>query len=153
MTIRNLTGSARILAALGVTSLALVAASPANAIYRDYESYDQPPVTERAVERETPEPPPVDKNGKKSCPGGFDSWSPHGTVATLWYTNSKGDVVMTTLRCNDGRWEVVSVQAPEGDNYKYQADEGWLEESGTLVLVNPHEEYSYSNEGGSYAAP
>lgn len=67
MTIRNLTRRATILAALGVTSLALVAASPASAIYRDYEAgSEDPPVTERTVNQQSQDP-PVDENGKKSC--------------------------------------------------------------------------------------
>jgi hypothetical protein len=127
MTIRNHTRSlqsrARILAALSVTALALVAASPASAIYGDYETSD--PTTERTVKRDSPAPPPVDKDGKKACPGGFGGeWAPHGTLYTTWAENSKGQVVEYTIRCNDGKWEPVEAPVPQPGVYEYDAS-GW----------------------------
>jgi hypothetical protein len=62
---RTLPGRIAILAALGVTSLALIAASPADAIYRDYEpAGDWEPVPTRTVYQQNDNP-PVDENGKK----------------------------------------------------------------------------------------
>ena len=63
-----LLGRIAILTALGATSIALIAASPADAIYRDYEAAgDWEPVPTRTVYQQNDNP-PVDENGKKSCP-------------------------------------------------------------------------------------
>jgi hypothetical protein len=147
----TLQGRFRILAALGVTSLALLAASPANAIYRDYEApSDETPVIERTINN-TNETPPVDENGKKSCPykkwDGGTGYYPHGTKITVTLPNGASK----TMTCNDGEWEAAFVQ-PASD-YHYEADEAYVDASGALVLVNQHEEYTYSTGGGYYAQP
>lgn len=145
-------GRITILAALGITSLALIAASPANAIYRSYEpAADQEPVTTRTVNQQNDNP-PVDENGKKSCEyrkwDGGTGYYPHGTVITVNFPNG----TTKTAKCNDGEWE-VSLTQPEAGDYHFGADEAYIDESGALVLVNPHEAYTYSSDSGYYAAP
>lgn len=150
MTIRNLTRPATILAALGVTSLALVAASPASAIYGDYEAgSEDPPVTEHTRNQQSQDP-PVDENGKKSCQvkGEFATyWVPHGS--TIIRESSNGS--RQKQQCEDGSWVIVSL-APGADDH-YLADEAYIDDSGALVLVNPREDYRYSSSGGVYAQP
>jgi hypothetical protein len=145
---RSRGGRATILAALGVTSLALVAASPANAIYRDYEpTSDEAPVIQRTVDN-TNETPPVDENGKKSCEyakfGGGTGYYPHGTKITVTLPNGASK----TATCNDGEW-VVSLTRAYAD-YHFEADEAFVDASGELVLVSPHE---YSTGSDYYAQP
>ena len=103
MTIRKLTGRWAILAALGVTSLALVAASPASAIYRDYEanSYEAPTTTRTLDSQNTT---PVDENGKKSCRDKWGDYHPHGTTYVLTKIDSEGNGVTYTMKCEDGQW-------------------------------------------------
>lgn len=147
----SLRGRARILAALGVTSLALVAASPASAISRSYEPTDgdAPTPTTRTV-YQTNETPPVDENGKKSC--AFKKWDggtgyyPHGTTITV----TLPDGASKTMKCDDGDW-VVAFQQSGG--YLYEADEAYVDESRTLVLVNGDEDPTYSATGSFYAQP
>jgi hypothetical protein len=103
MTIRNLTARATILAALGIASLALVAASPASAIYRDYEanSYEAPTTTRTVDSQNTT---PVDENGKKSCRDKWGDYHPHGTTYVLTKIDSEGNGVTYTMKCEDGQW-------------------------------------------------
>lgn len=146
---------ARILAVLGVTSLALIAVSPANGAYRSYEpSSDDAPTTTRTAYRTT-DTQPVDENGKKSCKyqtSAIGDWHPHGTTATISKSNPDGSVTTWTMKCNDGNWEIVSLTGPEADHH-YEADDAYVDGSGTLVIVNPHEEYTYSSGGSYYAEP
>jgi hypothetical protein len=121
---RTLLGRIAILAALGVTSLALIAASPADAIYRDYEvAGDWEPAPTRTVYQQNDNP-PVDENGKKSCPykkwDGTPSWYPHGTVITL----KLPDGTTKSAKCNDGEWEAALTQAEAAD-YHFQAEEAY----------------------------
>jgi hypothetical protein len=141
---RRRPGRSRILAALGVTSLALIAASPANAIYRDYEApSDQPPVIERTIDNTNQTP--VDENGKKSCEyakfGGGTGYYPHGTKITVTLPNGASK----TVTCNDGNWE-ESLRRPDG--YRFRADLAYVDASGALVLENA---YQYSTSGQYYA--
>ena len=122
MNIRSLQGRARILAALGVTSLALIAASPANAIYRDYEagSEDSPVIT-RTAERDNP---PVDKDGNESCPYKGEYY-PHGTTATITKIDKDGNAVTYTLTCVDGWWRGTYASQLAIHDYTYSADGGF----------------------------
>jgi len=119
---RSLRGRLRILVALGVTSLALVVASPANAIYRGYEApLDEAPVTERVVKNDN-KTPPVDEDGKKSC---FykDDYHPHGTTATITKGNPDGSASTYTHRCDDGTWKQVSL-SPTDSGYYWDGSDG-----------------------------
>ena len=107
MSTRTRRRHARLLVALGATSMALIAASPAGAISRNYESPDGAITTQRTLDT-TNETTPVDENGKKSCAvaryGGGDQWFPHGTTITVTVPGGGS----TTVKCNDGEWEKVS---------------------------------------------
>jgi hypothetical protein len=130
MTIRNLTGRARILVALGVTSLALVAASPANAIYRDYElNSDETLTTTRTVDSQNTTP--VDENGKKSCSDKWGDYHPHGTTYTLTKIDSEGNGVTYTMKCNDGQWdgtwEPVNYTSTSSQHYDFSSATKYFE--------------------------
>ena len=116
----TLPGRIRILAALGVTGLALIAASPANGVYRDYEAgSEDPPVTTRTEARDNP---PVDKDGNESC---FyqDEYYPHGTTATITKIDKDGNAVTYNLTCIDGTWRGTVSSEPEAiHEYTYSAD-------------------------------
>jgi hypothetical protein len=118
----TLPGRIRILAALGVTGLALIVASPANAIYRDYEAgSEDPPVTTRTVERDNP---PVDKDGNESCRYN-DEYYPHGTTATITKIDKDGNAVTYNLTCIDGVWRGTYSSQLEAIDYTYSPDGGF----------------------------
>ena len=134
---RTLQGRARILAALGVTSLALIVASPANAIYRNYEpDSDDAPVIERTVNSDN-KTPPVDENGKKSCEianiGGGTSYLPHGTTITVIPPSGKS----TTVRCNDGSWVAQLPQPGDSGDYHFEAEKAYVDASGGGYYAQP----------------
>jgi hypothetical protein len=103
MTIRNVTARTAILAALGVASLALVAATPASAIIRnsDTSSYESPTRTHAVESQNTT---PVDENGKKSCRDKWGDYHPHGTTYVLTKIDAEGNGVTYTMKCEDGQW-------------------------------------------------
>jgi hypothetical protein len=153
MATRTLSAHAKVLAALGVTSLALIAASPANAIYRSYEPSDsEAPVVERTVNS--------DDSGSKGCtitlqnPNGTPGQSvtyPHGYSFSV---KNAATGKTHTYTCNNGQWvETVSSTSPVGGGYDYQAVDAYIDGSGTVALVDAHQEYTYSSDGGSYAQP
>jgi hypothetical protein len=152
MIVRNRTGRASILAALGVTSLALVAATPASAIYRDYEpSEAEAPVVERTANTD-------DTSGNEGCtitlqnPDGSPGQSVKYAHGYSFSVKNKATGKTHTYTCNNGKWEeTVNATSPTG-GYVYDADRAWLDAS-TLVVVNLHEEYTYSPSGGSYFQP
>lgn len=123
MSTRTLRRHARLLVALGVTSTALIAASPASAIYRSYDGMDDP-ITGTQVLENTNETPPVDGNGKKSCgvakDGGGTQWFPHGTTITV----TLPDGASTTVKCNDGEWEKAS--RLQNSTYAYRVDNAFV---------------------------
>ena len=156
MTIRNqnrtLRGKAGLLATLGVTGLALIAASPASAIYRDYEAGSDEPVITRTASQD-------DGTAKKGCT--LAVLGPDGkTQSTITYahgysfsTVNKATGKTHTFTCNNGTWEeTVSSVSPQG-GYTYDADMSYLHEDGSAVLVNLHQEQTYSTDDGLYAAP
>ena len=155
MTIRNPTRSlrrARVLSALGVTGLALIAASPASAIYRDYEAGSDEPVITRTASQD-------DGAGKKGCT--LAVLSPDGkTQSTITYAHgysfsavNKATGKTHTYTCNNGTWEeTVSSVSPAG-GYTYDADNSYVQVDGSAVLVDPHQQYTYSTSAGLYAAP
>jgi hypothetical protein len=155
---RTFLGRITILAALGVTSLALIAASPADAIYRSDEmTVDEPFVTERIVEQANETP--VDENGKHYCSlpnaGGGEHYVKHGGTITVTIPGDPArGIGATTLtyKCNDGKWEPVSAPPPTSD-YRISADEAFVDADGTLVLADPHEEFTYTGDAGFYAEP
>jgi hypothetical protein len=111
------------LLALAVISLALVAAAPASAISRSYETtMEEPPTIERTVNQTKT---PVDENGKKSCEyrkwDGSVGWYPHGTEITL----KRPDGTKQTAKCNDGEWEVSLTQL-EASEFHVGAYEAYL---------------------------
>ena len=150
---RTLRGKARLVAGLGVMSLALIAASPASAIYRDYEAgYEEPPPFERTASQD-------DGNAKKGCTLAVQS--PDGkTQSTITYAHgysfsavNKATGKTHTYTCNDGTWvETVSSVSPTS-GYTYDVDSSYVQADNTAVIVNPHEKYTYSTGGGQYAAP
>ena len=83
---------AKALVALGAATVALIAAVPASA---------------------TDDKPPVDKNGKKSCPlttsSGGTYWVPHGTTLTVDHVDST-----QKEQCIDGDWWIVPLSRPGG---------------------------------------
>jgi hypothetical protein len=144
-------GRATILAALGVTSLALIAASPASAIYRDYEAGSDEPVITRTASQ--------DDTAKKGCT--LAVLGPDGkTQSTITYAHgysfsavNKATGKTHTYTCNNGTWvETVSSVGP-GSGYTYDADKSYVQADGSAVLVNPHQQYTYSTSDGYYAAP
>ena len=149
---RTFRGKARLVAGLGVMSLALIAASPASAIYRDYEAGYEEATIERTASQD-------DGGAKKGCT--LAVLSPDGkTQSTITYahgysfsTVNKATGKTHTYTCNNGTWEeTVSSVGPAG-GYRYEADNAYVQDDGTAVLVNPHEEYTYSTSDGYYAAP
>jgi hypothetical protein len=150
---RNASARARILVALGVTSLALIAAAPASAIYRDYEATDEAPTTTRTLEAHNEN----QDAEKKDCELNMGAWIQvvrHGatiTVKTPVPGTKPVKYVESTYRCNDGKWE-SAFQAPQME-YTYEADGSYVDESDTLQLVNRHEQYTYSTSAGVYAQP
>jgi hypothetical protein len=113
MRTRTIRRHPRLAVALGVTSMALIAANPASAISRGYAGTDEPtPTTTERVLETTNETPPVDENGKKSCPvaknSGGTQWMPHGTTITV----TLPDGTAHSTKCNDGEWEM-----PSGSQY------------------------------------
>jgi hypothetical protein len=148
---RPLQGHIKVLAALGVTSLALIAASPANAIYRSYEPGDsEAPVVERTANTD---------DTKKGCT--ITLQNPDGTPGqSVVYPDGYSFSVKNgatgkthTYTCVNGTWvETVSSSSPAG-GYDYLADYAYVDGSGTVDLVNAHQEYTYSSDGASYVQP
>ena len=100
--------------ALATTATLATAASPAGAIYRDYEAGSgETQTTTHTAENDNKTP--VDENGKESCHSHGD-WHKHGTTRTMTWTNSDGKAITQTDRCNNGKWEpVVSAPSPYYD--------------------------------------
>ena len=148
---RNRQARLRILAALGAASLALIVASPANAIYRSYEPGDgEEPVIQRTLNTD-------DTSGKKGCT--IDIKGPDGKVqSSITYahgysfsTVNKATGKTHTFTCNNGTWEeTVSSTIPTG-GLVYEAAAAWVD--GSVVTVDLHAEYTYSSDGVYYAAP
>lgn len=149
---RTLPTRLTILAAIGVTSLALVGASPANAIYYSYDSDSEAPTWQRTAEQDNP-PTEEPKQGcnLKLPNGGIDPYK-HGDTVTITVKGSDGSSYTMKFRCNDGKWEPASLEPQTGD-FHFDADDAYVDESGGLVLVNPYEEYVYSTDAGFYAEP
>jgi hypothetical protein len=130
MTIRNLTARATILAALGVATLALVAASPASAIIRNSEtsSYESPT---RTYVVESQNETPVDKNGKKSCQDKFGDYHPHGSTYVVTKIDADGKGVTYYLKCEDGQWngtwEPVNFTQTSTERYDLSSATGYFE--------------------------
>ena len=133
----------RILIALGVAVAALVVASPASAIYRDYDPGDaEAPTIERTSAKD-------DTGGKAGCSLTLS------TGQTIIYdhgysfsTVNKATGKTHTFTCVDGKWvETVSSVIPTYENY-YEVEKAYIEPDNDLVLVN-----SYSPTEGWYAAP
>jgi hypothetical protein len=147
----NLQRRAVALAALGVASLALIAASPANAIYRSAETTsDEAPVIERSVNSD-------DNSPKQGCT--LDVKAPDGSVqSSIKYPHGASFSAKNaqtgkthTFTCNNGTWvETVSSTGPAGGGYIYEADNAYVDGSATLVFVNPHVEYTPSTDGAYY---
>jgi hypothetical protein len=147
---RTLLGKVTILAALGVTSFALIAASPADAIYRSYEPIEsEAPVPERVMAQD-------DTTGKASCSLTLS------TGQTIVYAHGYSFSVVNkatgkthTFTCQDGKWvETVNSTAPTRNwDHLYEADQAYVDGSGELTLVNPHEGYAYTSDNGFYAEP
>lgn len=149
---RPFLGGVTILAALGATSLTLMAASPADAIYRSYELSDsEAPVLERTAERDDAPTGETKQGCNLKLPNGALDVYKHGDVVTITVKGSDGTSYTVKFRCNDGTWEPASA-VPQADEYHYEADYAYVDSS-ALVLVDPHEEYTYSGEGGFYAEP
>jgi hypothetical protein len=136
----------RILVALGVAVLALVAASPAGAIYRDYDPGDaDAPVIERTAAKDDT------GTGTASCSLTLS------TGQTIVYDHGYSFSVVNkatgkthTFTCNNGKWEeTVSSTVPSRtwDHY-YEADQAYVDSSQDLMLVN-----TYSVTDGYNAAP
>ena len=123
MSTRTRRHHARPLVALAAASMALIAASPASAISRSYDTTDEPITTQRTLDT-TNETGPVDENGKKSCgvakDGGGYQWFPHGTTITVTVPNGGS----TTVKCNDGDWEKVS--RLQNATYAYRLDNAFV---------------------------
>ena len=140
----------KMLVALGVTSVALVAASPANAIYRDYEAGSDEPTVERTASS--------DDTGKNGCTVAV--LGPDGkTQSTITYPHgysfsaiNKATGKKHTYTCNNGTWvETVESVSPTAE-YDYEADYAYVEEDGSAVLGNPRQAHTYSTQDGVYAA-
>ena len=134
--------------ALTVTGFALSAAGPANAIPSDHDTTAEVPVSERTIGHDNG---PI---GTKSCT--VETTGPDGkkTIAT-YPPGSKLTVNGKTYECQDGTWVLTTpIDWIDPDaGYVYEADDAYLEDAVTLVFVNPHGDYSYSNDGGHSAAP
>lgn len=151
---RSLRGRVTFLAALGVTSLAFVAATPASAINRSYEPIDaEAPVIKRTANTD-------DTGSKKGC--SVNLQKPDGSPGqTVVYEHGYSFSVINgvtgkthTYTCNNGTWdETVSSTSPVGDGYFYEVDDAYVNGSATLVFENPHVEHSYSIDGAYHAAP
>ena len=130
MTIRILTGRTTILALLGAASLALVAASPASAIYRSSDLTEVEAPTETLILESTNET-PVDKNGKKSCQDKTGDWHPHGTTYVLTKIDSEGKGVTYTMKCEDGQWngtwEPVNYTSTSSQYYDFSSATQYFE--------------------------
>jgi hypothetical protein len=135
-----------IAAAIATTATLAIAAGPASAIYRDYEApEDDGPVIERTVNQD-------DTSGKKSCSLTLS------TGQTIVYDHGYSFSVVNkstgkthTFTCNDGKWEETVNFTGSGFDHEWEVD-GTYTQDATLVLVNPHEEHTYSSSGGTYTA-
>lgn len=135
----------RILVPLGVAVLALIAASPASAIYRSYDPGDsEPPVIERTAAQD-------DTGGKASCSLTLS------TGQTIAYDHGFSFSVLNkatgkthTFTCNNGKWEeTVNSTGPTRtwDHY-LEADQAYVDAGQDLTLVN-----TYSVSAGYNIAP
>ena len=111
MTKTTFISRAKVLVALGVTSLALAAAGPASAADSQVK-------------------PPTDKNGKKSCAlydgDKVSGWVGHGGT----WTNPSGSL---TTKCTDGEWVAVrtaSTQRPSGYETGNEPPSGYMTGNG-----------------------
>jgi hypothetical protein len=120
-----------LLAVLGAASLALAAATPADAIYRSYEPTEVEAPTKTRTLENTNETPPVDENGKKSCAykkwDGGTGYYPHGTVITVTLPGGGSK----SVKCVDGEWEEA---VPQFGNYNTYVDQYFVASDGGLVL-------------------
>ena len=138
-----------LLAALGVAGLALFAAAPANAIYRSYEPAEsESPTFERTVAKDDTSTP------KKGCSVTLSTGQ--GIVYDHGYSFSvknKATGQTHTYTCNDGKWEeTVSAPSPS-DSYTWEADNAYVDGSGTAFVQNPrHYENTYSSDSGYVSA-
>jgi hypothetical protein len=135
----------RILVALGVAVLALVAASPASAIYRDYDPGDSEPVIERTATKDDT------TTGQASCSLTLSTGQTivydHGYSFSV---QNKATGKTHTFTCENGKWvETVSAVVPtrSWDHY-FEADKAYVDGSQDLVLVN-----TYSPSEGYNVAP
>ncbi len=121
---RTFPGRIAILAALGAASLALVAASPASAIYRSYEPGDvEAPVVERVMLQD-------DTTAKKGCTVTLSTGQSivydHGYSFSV---KNKATGKTHTYTCVDGKWvETVDATVPTG-SHLYAADVAYLDAS------------------------
>jgi hypothetical protein len=133
MNSRTLPARFTLLAILGAAGLALLAATPADAIIRSYEPADtEAPAITRTVVENTNETVPVDENGKKSCEyrkwDGGTGYYPHGTVITV----KLPDGASKSMKCNDGDWEAALTKS-----YDLYVDQYFVASDGALVLLTP----------------
>jgi hypothetical protein len=132
----------RILIALGVAVAALVVASPASAIYRDYDPGDaDAPTIQRTATK--------DDTGSAGCSVTLSTGQtivyPHGYSFSI---TNKATGKKHTFTCENGKWvETVESVSPTYEHY-YEAEKAYVEPDNDLVLVN-----SYSSAEGWYAAP
>jgi hypothetical protein len=139
-----LPGTRTAIATLAVTSLALTAASPACAIYRDHVTAGEAPTTDRVLDQ------PV---GTKSCT--IEITGADGTKTTVSYPpGSKIKLNGREYECQDGSWVPTAPMdsVNSGGDYVYEAVLAYPERDGTLVGVNLRADYA-SNDGAYYAEP
>ena len=133
MNSRTLPARFALLAVLGAAGLALLAASPADAIIRTYDPAEtEAPAITRTVAENTNETVPVDENGKKSC--AFKKWDggtgyyPHGTVIKVTLPNGASK----SVKCVDGEWEEALTKS-----YNLYVDQYFVASDGALVPLTP----------------
>jgi hypothetical protein len=122
---RNLMARARVLATLVAAGAVLIAAAPADAIYRDYEGgFDDDPTIDRTIEKDDTGTAPkegcsVNLQNPDGSPGPTVKYD-HGYSFSV---QNKATGKTHTFTCNDGKWEeTVNFTPTNYGEYLYEVE-------------------------------